>query len=92
MMNHKDAANLIAEVGTDLLGQEHVLPPLKTLGAEDFGAFSQIVPGAMFTLGTLIEGDERYLHHPRLDLDERALPIGTAVLAESALRFLRNGK
>ena len=92
MVNHTDAANLIEMVGVDLLGRDHVLPPLKTLGAEDFGAFSQIAPGAMFTLGTLIEGDERYLHHPRLDLDERALPIGTAVLAESALRFLRNAK
>jgi amidohydrolase len=46
----------------------------------------------MFTLGTRIEGDERFLHHPRLDLDERALPIGTAVLAETALRFLREEK
>jgi amidohydrolase len=46
----------------------------------------------MFTLGTLIEGDERFLHHPRLDLDERALPIGTAILAETVLRFLRNKK
>jgi len=92
MINHTDAANLIEAVGVDLLGRDHVLPPIKGLGAEDFGAFSQIVPGAMFSLGTLIEGDERYLHHPRLDLDERALPIGTAVLAESALRFLRNGK
>ncbi len=92
MMNHTDAANLIEAAAVDLLGRDHVLPPLRTLGAEDFGAFSQMVPGAMFTLGTLIEGDERYLHHPRLDLDERALPIGTAVLAESALRFLRNGK
>ena len=92
MMNHTDAANLIETTAVDLLGRDHILPPLKTLGAEDFGAFSQIVPGAMFTLGTLIDGDERYLHHPRLDLDERALPIGTAILAESALRFLRNAK
>jgi len=92
MINHTDAANLIEAVGVDLLGRDHVLSPLKTLGAEDFGAFSYVVPGAMFSLGTLIEGDERYLHHPRLDLDERALPIGTAILAESALRFLRNGK
>jgi len=92
MINHTDAANLIETAAVDLLGRDHVLPPLKTLGAEDFGAFSQIAPGAMFTLGTLIDGDERYLHHPRLDLDERALPIGTAVLAESALRFLRNAK
>ena len=41
----------------------------------------------MFTLGTLIEGDERILHHPRFDIDERAMPIGVAVLAEAVLKF-----
>jgi amidohydrolase len=90
MINHPDAAKLIETVAIDLLGIEHITPIPKELGAEDFGSFSQLAPGAMFTLGTLITGDQRYLHHPRLDLDERALPIGTAILAETALRFLRN--
>ena len=90
MINHPAAARLIESVASDLLGNEHVSPIPKELGAEDFGSFTQMAPGAMFTLGTLIEGDQRYLHHPRLDLDERALPIGTAILAETALRFLRN--
>lgn len=90
MINHPKAAALIETVASDLLGKEHVSPIPKELGAEDFGSFTQMAPGAMLTLGTLIEGDQRYIHHPRLDLDERALPIGTAILAESALRFLRN--
>lgn len=89
MINHTQAARLIEEAAVDLLGREHVTPLPKELGAEDFGSFTQMVPGAMFTLGTLIEGDERFLHHPRLDLDERALPIGTAIFAETALRYLR---
>ncbi len=43
----------------------------------------------MFTLGTQKEGHEDYLlHHPKFDLDERALPIGTAVLVETTKRFL----
>ena len=79
-------------MAVDLLGREHVTPIPKELGAEDFGSFTEMAPGAMFTLGTRIEGDERFLHHPRLDLDERALPIGTAILAETALRFLREEK
>jgi amidohydrolase len=44
----------------------------------------------MYTLGTRIDGRELYeLHHPKFDLDERALPIGTAVLVETALRFMK---
>ncbi len=89
MTNHTQVARLIQNTATDLLGREHVSPIPKELGAEDFGSFTQLAPGAMFTLGTRIEGDERYLHHPRLDLDERALPIGTAILSETALRYLR---
>jgi amidohydrolase len=89
MINHPAAAELLHAVGVDLLGRENVQPATPTLGAEDFGAFTEKVPGAMFTLGTLIAGDERALHHPRFDIDERALPVGTAVLAQAALKFLR---
>ena len=89
MQNHPEAVKLIETAAADLLGREHILPFKKELGAEDFGCFSEVAPGAMFVLGTLIEGDERFGHNPRFDIDERALPIGTAVLAESALHFLR---
>ena len=44
----------------------------------------------MFNLGVQKKGHEDYpLHHPKFDLDERALPTGTAMLVETALRFLR---
>jgi len=90
MVNSPVAAKLIHAVGVDLLGKENVLPSDKTLGAEDFGCFMEHVPGAMFTLGVRIEGDPRTAHNPRFDLDENALPIGTAILAETALRFLKS--
>ncbi|HNO32043.1 MAG TPA: M20 family metallopeptidase [Anaerolineales bacterium] len=91
LVNDKHVADTIAQVGKDLLGEENVHPLHKTLGAEDFPEFLKEAPGAMFTLGTRIEGREVYeLHHPKFDLDERALPVGTAVLAETALRFLRS--
>jgi amidohydrolase len=90
VINHPEAARLIQETAADILGPEHISPIPKELGAEDFASFTERVPGAMFTLGTRIEGDERFLHHPRLDLDERALPIGTAILTEAALRYLRS--
>ena len=90
MINDEHVSNVIAQAGADLLGRENVKPFHKTLGAEDFGEFMKHAPGAMYTLGTRIEdGMERPLHHPRFDIDERALPIGTAMLVETALRFLR---
>lgn len=89
MINDKWVSEVIEKTGRELLGTENVHEIVKTLGAEDFGEFMKHAPGAMFTLGTQKQGHENYLlHHPKFDLDERALPIGTAMLAEAAKRFL----
>ncbi|MGD2040787.1 MAG: amidohydrolase [Anaerolineae bacterium] len=90
MYNDARISRLLAEVGDDLLGAGHNQPGEKHLGAEDFGFFSKIAPGAMFMLGCRLPGDQRRAHHPLFDVDERCMPIGAAILAEAALRLLRN--
>ncbi len=91
LINDGYVSKVIEEVGKELLGEDKVHQMHKTLGAEDFPEFLKDAPGAMYTIGTMIEGREVFeLHHPKFDLDERALPIGTAVLAETALRFLKS--
>lgn len=89
-INDERIVALIRQVGSDLLGAEHVKPREKGMGAEDFAVLSAIAPGAMFRLGCRIDGDERKAHSPNFDLDEGCLPIGTAILAEAALRYLRS--
>jgi amidohydrolase len=89
---HNDAGvvDLIRDVAAELLGgAEHVRPNEPEMGAEDFGAFTELAPGAMFMLGCRIEGDTRRHHNPRFDVDERCLPLGVALLAEATLRLLR---
>ena len=90
MINDNLVSEVIEKTGMDLLGAGNVHEIHKTLGAEDFGEFMKHAPGAMFTLGTQKQGHEEYLlHHPKFDIDERAMPIGTAMLVETTLRFLR---
>ena len=90
MVNDEHVANVIQQAAEDLIGKENVHTGHKTLGAEDFGAFMEHAPGAMFMLGVQKKGHEDYpLHHPKFDLDERALPLGTAMMVETALRFLK---
>ena len=84
------ASNLIAEVAGDLLGSQNILPWKDDLGAEDFGCFLELAPGAMFTLGSSSESFQRLGHNPDFDIDENCLPVGAAILAETALRFLKN--
>ena len=91
MINEEHVSEVIRRVAGDLLGKENVHAGRETLGAEDFGSFMKNAPGAMFTLGVQKAGHEDFpLHHPKFDLDERALPLGTAVLVETALKFLKN--
>jgi amidohydrolase len=89
MVNDARVADLIRDTATDLLGADHIAPPKRSMGSEDFGYFSELAPGAMFSLGSQIEGDMRPHHNPRFDVDECCLPIGAAILAETALRILR---
>jgi len=89
MFNDADITNLLNEVAADMLGDEHLSPALRTMGAEDFGYFSRLAPGAMFSLGCRLEGDGRTAHNPHFDIDEGCLPIGAAILAGAALRLLR---
>jgi amidohydrolase len=90
MINDTLVSQVIEAAGRDILGADNVHEIHKTLGAEDFGEFMKHAPGAMFTLGTQKQGHENYLlHHPKFELDERALPIGTAMLVETAKRFLQ---
>ena len=90
MINDELVSGVIEATGRELLGTDNVHDIRKTMGAEDFSEFLDLAPGAMFTLGVQKKGHEEYkLHHPKFDLDERALPIGTAMLAETAKRFLK---
>lgn len=84
---------------TALLGDERVCDT-KTLikngvgsgGSEDFAYISQTVPSLMLTLGAgnSEEGFKYPQHHPRVEFDERALPIGCAVLCHCAFSWLEN--
>jgi metal-dependent amidase/aminoacylase/carboxypeptidase family protein len=58
------------------------------MGAEDFAYMTQQAPGAMFMLGAAVGDRQRAHHTPVFDIDERALPVGAAILAETARRFL----
>ena len=86
--NDPRMASLIRQVAIDLLGKDCLHPPEPGMGAEDFGLLANLAAGAMFGLGTQGEDGPRRGHSPTFDIDERALPIGAAILAEAARRYL----
>lgn len=86
--NDPQLTNLVRFVGWNLLGHENVLQAGREMGGDDFSFLSQHMPGCYFLLGTLIKDSPRQLHTPTFDIDESAMPIGVAMLAEAALHYL----
>jgi len=90
--NDPEIAGIIRQVAEEMLGQDGLYPPEPGMGAEDFSYMARKAPAAMFMLGAQIGQENRPHHSPIFDLDESALPIGAAVLAEVACRLLRSKK
>lgn len=78
-------ASVAAVAGAERLS---LAPP--SMGGEDFSYYAQRVPGFMLRIGVRNEarGIVHPLHHPRFDLDEGSLPLGAALLADLATRYL----
>ena len=62
------------------------------MAGEDFAYFARAVPSAIFKLGCRNEkeGITAPIHNPRFNIDEGCLSVGTAVLTDFALRFLKD--
>jgi amidohydrolase len=89
LVNDSNLTNLVRQVGSGLLGDASVRPALPEMGGEDFAFLLQHAPGVYFRLGVATPGQPlRRAHSPTFDLDERALPIGAAILAETTRRWL----
>ena len=87
--NDPGVTNWLAAASADLLGSEAVKETPMGMGAEDFAYLCQEAPGAMMMIGAAIPDNISRPHHTNIfDLDERVLPLGAAVLAETARRFL----
>lgn len=81
----------LQKVGRDLLGPDQVsTDDGVSMGAEDFAYMTGKIPGAMLRLG-IQPKHTRFggLHTATFNVDEDVLPIGAAILAETALRCLK---
>jgi amidohydrolase len=90
LVNTPEQAEVVRGVVRELYGQDALEPAVPMMGAEDFAYILQERPGAFLWLGCGSEELEATYanHHPKFAIDERALPIGAAVLATAALRLL----
>ena len=71
------------QLANDFMGKQHVEETELRMGAEDFGYYTQIVPGCFFRLGVRNEskGIIHQVHTPKFDIDESAIEIGAGMMA-----------
>jgi len=71
------------DLAAQYMGAENVLETEMRMGAEDFGYYSQKVPGCFFRLGTAntARGITAGVHTPHFDIDESAIEIGMGMMA-----------
>ncbi|MCD6289809.1 MAG: amidohydrolase [Anaerolineae bacterium] len=92
-VNNVKAAAFVRQVAETMLGSDHVHDAPVSMGAEDFSFMAQAAPGCFFRLGVRTPGGPiRAGHSTTFDIDEDALPVGTAMLAELARRWLMEHK
>ena len=71
------------QLANKYLGKENVQETELRMGAEDFGYYTQKIPGCFFRLGVRNEekGIVHNVHTPQFNIDERAIEIGMGIMA-----------
>jgi amidohydrolase len=92
VINDPAIAELARQAATQVMGPSAVTwhPPFMV--SEDFAEFSRRIPACFIMLGSSNAelGLAAPHHNPRFDFDEDALPLGVAILATAATKFLQS--
>src|SRR5204862_2556796 len=82
VVNDPAVTAIVAAAAADVLGTEAFVEAPASLGGDDFAWYLQDAPGCYVFIGEGVEGRDPYgWHDAGYDLDERSLPVGSAVLA-----------
>ncbi len=85
-VNSREMTALARRAAVAVVGAENVVTPRPDMGSEDFAVFGQRVPSFFYWLGSGYPDRENAgWHSERFCTDDHALPIGAALLAQSAL-------
>lgn len=81
------------KIAEDFMGSENVEETEMRMGAEDFGYYSQEIPGCFFRLGTANKekGITAGVHTPLFNIDESAIETGIGIMAAMGALSKPNG-
>ena len=85
LVNDEAMTELARGAALKVVGEEHIAPIRRSMGGEDFSAYTHIVPCAFVALGG---GGEAPQHSEKFCIDESAFETGVAMYAQVAVDFL----
>lgn len=83
VFNNEELNPIARKIAEDYMGEENVSETEIRMGAEDFGFYTQKLPGCFFRLGTANKekGISAGVHTPVFNIDERAIETGIGIMA-----------
>jgi amidohydrolase len=90
VINHEKETHFLAQVAENIPGVENVRECEPMMGGEDFAYYLEHVPGTFFFTGAQHPDWEIAYphHHPKFNIDERAMLIAAQTLGKAALEYL----
>lgn len=81
--NNEALHEIAREKASAFIGADNVEETEKRMGAEDFGYYSQQIPGCFFRLGVMNteKGITSNVHTPTFNIDESAIELGMGMMA-----------
>jgi len=87
VVNDPEITGQVYRIAAELVGEQNISRRQRDMPSDDIAEFLQAAPGCHFILGAGGPGWAPH-HNAHFDLDERSLPLGTALLAAAALHYL----
>ena len=89
LVNDPAMADLMKNVGEEIVGKNRVQGDIRTMGGEDMSYFLKQIPGCFAFVGSARADGTSFPHHsPRFDIEEDALPIAAELLTQTTARYL----
>jgi amidohydrolase len=85
--NDPHMADLSRQIASQIPAIRHVETDYRVAPSDDLAEFLAAAPGCQLIIGAA-PGEGVYHHNPRFDIDERAMPIGAALLCAVTVELL----
>ncbi|MEH7386275.1 M20 family metallopeptidase [Bacillus sp. JJ1521] len=90
VVNHKEQTDFLVEAAENIPGVVTVKETAPQMGGEDFAYYLQHVPGTFFFTGAMPVNESNAYphHHPKFDIDEKAMLVAAKTLGTATLKYL----